>query len=174
MRGTRFLCHCKTLRIRITPAYAGNTLAVLHGRGLFGDHPRICGEHSCVAGGGMRVIGSPPHMRGTPQIASSLGERIGITPAYAGNTRANRTTGTDIKDHPRICGEHRLGLTPPTGSTGSPPHMRGTRLGRTIGGDARGITPAYAGNTNLRIFIRLLLWDHPRICGEHSGKMLRS
>ena len=31
---------------------------------------------------------------------------------------------------------------------------------------ARGITPAHAGKTQLRPFVELKVWDHPRVCGE--------
>ena len=52
--------------LRITPAYAGNSL-VREGR-LW------------------KRVGSPPHMRGTDFGRSVLGADPGITPAYAGNS----------------------------------------------------------------------------------------
>ena len=30
-----------------------------------------------------------------------------------------------------------------------------------------GIIPAYAGNTVSACSLRLVMWDHPRVCGEH-------
>ena len=45
--------------------------------------------------------------------------------------------------------------------------MRGTPIGRRVRQGRRGIIPAYAGNTVVRV--RRLPWlgDHPRVCGEH-------
>ena len=30
-----------------------------------------------------------------------------------------------------------------------------------------GITPAYAGNTVIRLLFSIGSWDHPRVCGKH-------
>ena len=115
---------------RIIPAYAGNTArgpkqafidlgSSPHTRGTRSgwprysrpawDHPRIRGEHD--------------------EGGEHCSDEVGIIPAYAGNTRINRsagepcqgssphTRGTPIiaawmptmpRDHPRIRGEHRL------------------------------------------------------------------
>ena len=50
-----------------------------------------------------------------------------ITPAYAGNTEIKISAIGDIKDHPRLRGEHFDYINAPY--------------------DKTGITPAYAGNT---------------------------
>ena len=134
----------------IIPAYAGNTSPVSaehgiptgsspHTRGTptplrastawAWDHPRIRGEHA--------------------RQGHALRERVGIIPAYAGNTRMSSWMLTSI--------------------AGSSPHTRGTRQGRgriphdrgdhpRIRGEhfrsheptlsERGIIPAYAGNTH--------------------------
>ena len=34
--------------------------------------------------------------------------------------------------------------------------------------DQTGIIPAYAGNTPYCIPVSNTIWDHPRVCGEHS------
>ena len=50
-------------------------------------------------------------------------------------------------DHPRIRGEHPIGLVPGDGVVGSSPHTRGARA-RPLGPPAPGrIIPAYAGST---------------------------
>ena len=72
-------------------------------------------------------------------------------------------------DHPRLRGEHecveeriRLGI-------GSPPPTRGT-LGADIEEVApRGITPAYAGNTDYAYLLEDYKGDHPRLRGEHHA-----
>ena len=53
---------------------------------------------------------------------------------------------------------------------GSPPPTRGTPLPDKSGIIKTGITPAYAGNTNLNLQIRVILRDHPRLRGEHLKK----
>ena len=73
----------------------------------------------------------------------------GITPAYAGKRWQQTESPGFVKDHPRICGEkpktdkHALVIK------GSPPHMRGKADGPARQGRRLGITPAYAGKSDL-------------------------
>ena len=49
--------------------------------------------------------------------------------------------------------------------------MRGTRsVGRAVRGGL-GIIPAYAGNTGWDSLFCSFIWDHPRVCGEHTSSM---
>ena len=58
VRGTRADVGWHALRAGIIPACAGNTL-VCFWLGLpAGDHPRMCGEHCCVAAVGVGPVGS--------------------------------------------------------------------------------------------------------------------
>ena len=52
---------------------------------IVGDHPRVCGEKWPVTTLAMRMVGSPPRMRGKADYLFLLSE-------YEG-------------DHPRVCGE---------------------------------------------------------------------
>ena len=117
---------------------------------------------------GSALAGSSPHMRGTPSAGMKCWRPPRIIPAYAGNTGTLVTPRCESWDHPRICGEHM-----PVGwnvavSSGSSPHMRGTRCTVLLGCRMRGIIPAYAGNTTLTLGNLIARGDHPRICGEHS------
>ena len=47
-------------------------------------------------------------MRGTPAALSFDGTRLGIIPAYAGNTDGVFYVPGTVWDHPRVCGEHLL------------------------------------------------------------------
>ena len=71
---------------RITPAYAGKsvTSTLNHLENL--DHPRLCGEKLRITDPILRVMGSPPPMRGKakPDVFPSMPSRI--TPAYAGKS----------------------------------------------------------------------------------------
>ena len=49
--------------------------------------------------------------------------------------------------------------------------MRGARVHLRGEGGPQGIIPAHAGSTGGRAACRVRLWDHPRACGEHSGKL---
>ena len=50
--------------------------------------------------------------------------------------------------------------------------MRGTPLQETHRPRPNGIIPAYAGNTDQSIILFPSCGDHPRVCGEHSSRML--
>ena len=128
MRGTRDTSLGCFHIAGIIPAYAGNTRGVLCGYRGDGDHPRICGEHVCHASSYLSVMGSSPHMRGTPPACPDQGARRRIIPAYAGNTDRTRSKCSVYRDHPRICGEHFKYNVLETVCGGSSPHMRGTHV----------------------------------------------
>ena len=76
-------------RVRLIPAWAGNTLR-LSVRGLGGPaHPRVGGEYDDEALLGAADTGSSPRGRGIlPALRQQLGQH-GLIPAWAGNTAAN-------------------------------------------------------------------------------------
>ena len=51
---------------------------------------------------------------------------------------------------------------------GSPPRMRGKAFAITLHIRAKGITPAYAGKSGLRVTDDATMEDHPRVCGEKA------
>ena len=53
------------------------------------DHPRRCGENRYVPDRRQRGIGSPPQVRGKPDVDHSGNRECGITPAGAGKTAAS-------------------------------------------------------------------------------------
>ena len=91
-RGARIFDRVADHHQRITPAYAGSTPL----RGLLRkeltDHPRLRGEHPIIGGKRNVSYGSPPLTRGAR--GHGIGQRGGgrITPAYAGSTRASKTS----------------------------------------------------------------------------------
>ena len=177
MRGTPFVVIAVTVWRGIIPAYAGNTLPVLPNPFSPRDHPRVCGEHGeidvCMAGN----MGSSPRMRGTRQERVERRGRLGIIPAYAGNTRRESTAAQYPEDHPRVCGEHATSILAARFEWGSSPRMRGTLSSRDDEHPLAGIIPAYAGNTTERSSRATATRDHPRVCGEHvswwDGERLR-
>ena len=133
------------------------------------DHPRICGEHLRGLHACMSEQGSSPHMRGTLGVQTHESRRIGIIPAYAGNTCVCRGKTVPNRDHPRICGEHFGEIVKLFPELGSSPHMRGTRNIKARTCLRVGIIPAYAGNTSSAMKLLSEVKDHPRICGEHPS-----
>ena len=59
-------------------------------------------------------------------------------------------------------------------SSGSPPPTRGTRGTLRALRPSFRITPAYAGNTVIFPTFGAVCWDHPRLRGEHSVRLLNS
>ena len=147
MRGTRPVFLLDRLHDGIIPAYAGNTEASVSWVCGDGDHPRVCGEHIPAIISSIRNAGSSPRMRGTPLSGEDAFGRVGIIPAYAGNTRSMKSGIGLCGDHPRVCGEHRFIGSNKYRAVGSSPRMRGTLERVCKHRNACGIIPAYAGNT---------------------------
>ena len=112
-------------------------------------------------------------MRGTRRTAPPPTRSTGIIPAYAGNTRSAPFAWVGGEDHPRVCGEHYVGVGTLVSVQGSSPRMRGTLQPALYFRSTQGIIPAYAGNTQPASLDRPTFWDHPRVCGEHPPRNLR-
>ena len=74
----------------IIPAYAGSTDLVLHNQSI--------------------LPGSSPRMRGARVMCYGTERQERIIPAYAGSTEGFYQYLAAVKDHPRVCGEHRNSL----------------------------------------------------------------
>src|SRR5256885_1784395 len=92
-RGTRVVDRALRRRLRIIPAYAGNSCPTRRPRPGSPDHPRVRGELNFADVDVAQVYGSSPRTRGTPQHAVPQGAFQRIIPAYAGNSRACPGTG---------------------------------------------------------------------------------
>ena len=125
MRGALDVQRTTAVAIRIIPAYAGSTRRMPRRPPWRRDHPRVCGEHRWRCKRCGAVSGSSPRMRGARLAHGAAVAVHGIIPAYAGSTHAcdcDRPTG---QDHPRVCGEHEVGIRRALPSWGSSPRMRG-------------------------------------------------
>ena len=112
-------------------------------------------------------------MRGAHRRGERQRQREGIIPAYAGSTATTSASSSMIRDHPRVCGEHKTRTETEAMPPGSSPRMRGARRLRVLGGGCHGIIPAYAGSTGSSAGSAPWRWDHPRVCGEHIVKVDR-
>ena len=95
-------------RVGIIPACAGNTARGPCTTRPCRDHPRVCGEHEKSQPVFMVSLGSSPRVRGTRPRGGHGLRALGIIPACAGNTRYGSRGYQRTRDHPRVCGEHRL------------------------------------------------------------------
>ena len=170
MRGTLGFARFHTLDAGIIPAYAGNTVSAWLVPCSIRDHPRVCGEHLDTIASQLRLAGSSPRMRGTPDVRPSRRTRAGIIPAYAGNTFLSKLSAVGLRDHPRVCGEHHDYSRRAYPLVGSSPRMRGTHEIDRNAGRKPGIIPAYAGNTTAIGAWANQQRDHPRVCGEHFSR----
>ena len=105
MRGKAVRESHTSTQVGITPAYAGKSDRHHKARGLWRDHPRVCGEKAAILRAVCVPMGSPPRMRGKGLSWQWLLLRHRITPAYAGKRHCLSTARNGKGDHPRVCGE---------------------------------------------------------------------
>ena len=139
-------------RSRITPAWAGKSQWAM----------------TCYSG----QQGSPPRGRGKGIVGSLHHALDGITPAWAGKSIEKPFQFLSQLDHPRVGGEKPRFFDTPDDTVGSPPRGRGkVECGLQLAFHI-GITPAWAGKSDLLFRRAEIAKDHPRVGGEK--KMLRS
>ena len=155
---------------RFIPAHAGNTHPRSHSVRFSTVHPRSRGEHLDMQS--VRVVGdgSSPLTRGTRSLPRSRTERVRFIPAHAGNTALRSTTACCATVHPRSRGEHSRSISIRSGSTGSSPLTRGTRLYDRADLAADRFIPAHAGNTVADATTAAVTTVHPRSRGEHKSR----
>ena len=170
MRGKACLKNWNKRCPRITPAYAGKRHVCNAPCKGMGDHPRVCGEKDAEMAVLSQEMGSPPRMRGKAVMPSTRMSAARITPAYAGKSILPHLFDCAGWDHPRVCGEKFFNVSSVWSLTGSPPRMRGKGLQNLSRPCWYGITPAYAGKRLLRQLRHITSRDHPRVCGEKSGR----
>ena len=93
-----------------------------------------------------------------------------ITPAYTGKSPGDENRQDAARDHPRVCGEKKIANSDELAVEGSPPRMRGKVLKNRVKSGQPRITPAYAGKSDHARYVVIIVWDHPRVCGEKAGK----
>ena len=151
---------------RITPAWAGKRPVSWATGPASKDHPRMGGEKTGAAWRWLMITGSPPHGRGKEPRRPSSQDRRGITPAWAGKSRAAHGPQVCRWDHPRMGGEKRSDVDGVSFGLGSPPHGRGKVCMATGLRVSDGITPAWAGKSFYADLDQMAYQDHPRMGGE--------
>ena len=168
MRGKDSERYAERTLLRITPACAGKSGPHTGPGKPSQDHPRVCGEKARMAVSCFAIRGSPPRVRGKAVAACDTCQARGITPACAGKRALTLNLAALVKDHPRVCGEKCITLSPTFASKGSPPRVRGKGACGACEIDDEGITPACAGKSKVVNESVRIPQDHPRVCGEKS------
>ena len=88
-------------------------------------------------------------MRGKVQGGIFGTLHVRITPAYAGKRSVVSMSDQSRRDHPRVCGEKQIVQLLIVLVQGSPPRMRGKDSPRDQPAPLAGITPAYAGKSDI-------------------------
>ena len=132
---------------------------------------RICSRQKSIRSGTARdSFSQTPHMRGKVVRFGVRAGALGITPAYAGKSCSYNSRTTASGDHPRMCGEKRLGIPCGVYGYGSPPRIRGKVCFCLADVLALGITPAHAGKRQHQGLCPQAGRDHPRMCGEKAQR----
>ena len=134
----------------IIPACAGNRVKTTLYCCLIGDHPRVCGEQCLRPRSSYIAPGSSPRVRGTDGDEVEYEDTKWIIPACAGNSFCAVNCNVWYK--------------------GSSPRVRGTVRGAFEKWLVGGIIPACAGNSAALKRLKLIGWDHPRVCGEQTRR----
>ena len=117
-----------------------------HGVGII---PAYAGSTSTLRIADFRSLGSSPRMRGAP-------------PHPSRRTRKSR-------DHPRVCGEHRVLVLRKRPRRGIIPAYAGsTSTSRPSMSLVTGSSPRMRGALASVPASNPCHWDHPRVCGEHA------
>ncbi len=159
----------KLAGVRNTPAYAGNGLSRRHCGPCIREHPRLRGERGPIGVPVELKTGTPPPTRGTAAATAAGTQRLGNTPAYAGNGVTNTAGCSSRREHPRLRGERDSMSRPKLLDLGTPPPTRGTVLCSVSAWDKSGNTPAYAGNGRQPHAGRNRSREHPRLRGERTS-----
>ncbi len=144
-RGTRRQRIVRLPLHRFIPAGGTSTLSITTDREPV--YPRWRGEHWQNKHRGTRGAGLSPLARGTLDQAVLFFQRLSVYPRWRG-------------EHLRLNSEQAIGV-------GLSPLARGTRCSVNIDGDVTRFIPAGAGNTFLRLFMRIKNSLYPRWRGEH-------
>ncbi len=135
-----------------------------------GDHPRGCGEQHVLSGTVMSAGGPSPRVRGAGVAAGSSWRARGTIPAGAGSSKTAPGLATGSRDHPRGCGEQLRPTGEDVGHGGPSPRVRGAEGHAARCRHERGTIPAGAGSRPNVTPTRGARRDHPRGCGEQTGR----
>ena len=151
----------------LIPAHAGKTAQPRPRIRPPQAHPRSRGENASRSACMARLMGSSPLTRGKPQARRRDRRRRRLIPAHAGKTVSRPARISGLRAHPRSRGENGLGWPGLAWDGGSSPLTRGKQVRQPLLTWPRGLIPAHAGKTRLRIWHTCPPRAHPRSRGEN-------
>ena len=152
----------------LIPACAGKTLSPAPWLASPRAHPRVCGENVGLKPRRVALGGSSPRVRGKQMFKPEVDRRARLIPACAGKTRTPHGIVAEYRAHPRVCGENSRDPSGSCRGVGSSPRVRGKPRCSRVNTVNTGLIPACAGKTTALQMRFLVLWAHPRVCGENS------
>ena len=152
----------------IIPARAGFTYFSAKDATADADHPRSRGVYCTSQKPSCDTTGSSPLARGLRHLYPLEVPDVGIIPARAGFTTAERASRRPPPDHPRSRGVYRTRRRRMLKKLGSSPLARGLLEPNENGDIPSGIIPARAGFTFTRTYSASSLADHPRSRGVYQ------
>ena len=168
VRGKRQPDRCLVVEVRLIPACAGKTRAMVDWEINRRAHPRVCGENGLCRDRRRRDGGSSPRVRGKQPQAFERAVVDGLIPACAGKTEQSRWHRLRRPAHPRVCGENVLTPFQTLETPGSSPRVRGKRSLYACSSVHLRLIPACAGKTESTRRVICNSLAHPRVCGENT------
>ena len=154
----------------LIPAHAGKTCCRAWIATRRGAHPRSRGENPRAGKPCALSMGSSPLTRGKRLFRLDWVNRRRLIPAHAGKTSSSHCRHREVWAHPRSRGENQLWDPAPPHGGGSSPLTRGKPRADGRGHRRRGLIPAHAGKTPVRMCVSMHSRAHPRSRGENRGK----
>ena len=172
MRGKRRGACAQCLHVRIIPARAGQTPALMRAISVSTDHPRACGANQGAPADPWSQDGSSPRVRGKLGVLDHSRHLGRIIPARAGQTRRVQIIAVAAPDHPRACGANDTAGITSSATHGSSPRVRGKQADDIYSAYHARIIPARAGQTLSIASVICIYPDHPRACGANLTALI--
>ena len=166
-RGKRYFCGARRATAGLIPAHAGKTRDPARRELKRRAHPRSRGENDIFGNVDGGRLGSSPLTRGKHEAGATKTLRIGLIPAHAGKTLAERGREGHPAAHPRSRGENNRMSEAEQNRVGSSPLTRGKLRITTPAERRHRLIPAHAGKTPPRRPARHQRRAHPRSRGEN-------
>ena len=167
-RGKRYAQISWPVLLRLIPAHAGKTGAIVSKYPSNRAHPRSRGENRHADGAHPATRGSSPLTRGKHWPHRLPGRRGGLIPAHAGKTKKSITQTRACAAHPRSRGENLWCGLGTADTRGSSPLTRGKRKRGPPRRPLSRLIPAHAGKTSRGRSDARDHGAHPRSRGENG------
>ena len=166
-RGKQLLRRLRVRDCRLIPAHAGKTPSHSIAWARRSAHPRSRGENLQFLHHACAMSGSSPLALGKLEGVHADLPDVRLIPAYTGKTPHWSRWTKSGRAHPRSREENDSRPRRAVIQVGSSPLTRGKRHAVRARSDPRGLIPAHAGKTALRVHPPRGFRAHPRSRGEN-------